>query len=58
MIRLINIDKVANVIIRTYSENLSISNFPLRDSTSLSSFLQGRILKRSESYKDFNSIYC
>jgi len=33
MIHFINIDEVANSNIRKYSENLSISIFPLRDST-------------------------
>jgi hypothetical protein len=55
MIHFINIDEVANFRIRKYSENLSISIFPLQDSTrkkkhhlTLSSFSQGRILKRSD----------
>jgi hypothetical protein len=33
MIHFINIDEVANFNIRKYSENLSISIFPLRDLT-------------------------
>jgi hypothetical protein len=60
MIHLINIDEVVHFRIRKYSENLSISMFSLRDSKRKEniSFSQGRILKRREAYKDFNSIYC
>ena len=63
LIHFINIDEVANFNIRKYSENLTLFNFSLarfdaerKLHFTLSSFSQGRILKRSEF--SLNIFYC